>query len=266
LSRKDFHFPENGFRPIPNWVFNIAIDGKIDAFDCAIYSVIANVSDTFKWNLAGLVNRFKRRKVESSIKRLLAAGLISVEKVSKTELKYTAFDQDAYKLKNATMAETYIDYGGNVHSTMAETYIPLCTKTPSKKSIKNRIQEEDGEAPPQALPRADDSDALDALKLINLWNYETAGLLPKLNQLHLGRDSIDKISEQILITPDLQTWKDVFGKLKKSDWARKTQINFLWTMKPISRDKTLQGMYDNAPSHGGRVLKKLTAENPDDKL
>lgn len=248
MSRKDFHFPEDGFRPIPNWVFNIAIDGKIDAFDCAIYSVIANVSGAFNWNLAGLVNRFKRRKVESSIKRLLAAGLISVEKVSKTELKYTAFDQDAYKLKNTTMAETYIDYGGNVHSTMAETYIPLCTKTPSKKSIKKRIQEEDGEAPPQSLPRADDSDSLDAPKLISLWNEETSGILPEMNVLKISRQTYDNISDQLLITPDLQTWKDVFGKLKKSDWARKKKIPFLMTLKPDFRDKVLSGLYDNADS------------------
>jgi hypothetical protein len=264
----------NGFAKFELWVFDEIAAWRLSPFDGVLLVYINNALHSMR-RQSELYKKWGKVRAKRSILTLIELNLIKrIDECGGVFYECLGVKTTIDKGSKQTLqgVKTNPPRGQNNHcpaekiDSFTNENTVLNPVDNSRKNLKRTFKEREKESTHISLPRADDSDALDALKLINLWNSETAGFLPKLNQLHLGRDSIDKINEQILITPDLQTWKDVFGKLKKSEWARKTQINFLWTMKPISRDKTLQGMYDNAPSHGGRVFKKLTAENPDDKL
>jgi hypothetical protein len=148
---------------------------------------------------------------------------------------------------HSTMAETYIDYGGNVHSTMAETYIALCTKTPSKKSTKKTIKKSMKKPSGVQVDKSPSPGGHSAQEVINLWNTITAGLLPKVIA------STPERSKNILARKSLLndlSWEEFFKLVANSDFLtgkndRGFTATFDWVMKPSNFVKILEGNYNN---------------------
>jgi hypothetical protein len=256
-------------------------ENYLTPFDCILWVYIKNTVPLLK-RQSELYKKFGRSTVQRSIARLHDLKLISRSgsgyETFYNHIEFEAVQNEPPPVQNEPLTGSkWATYRFKMNHLLVQNGLPdpnlsdtlynentvLNPVDNSRKKEKESIKERERESAPISLPRADDSDSLDAPKLISLWHEETSGILPEMNMLKISRQTYDNIGVQLLITPDLQTWKDVFGKLKKSDWARKRKIPFLMTLKPDFRDKVLSGLYDNADSTI-HTRQRITGDKIDD--
>jgi hypothetical protein len=84
-------------------------------------------------------------------------------------------------------------------------------------------------------------------EIVNLWNKDLAGVLPKVSRLTTKRRTT--LNAQIKKYPDLAHWQDTITKIKASDFLTGKsgvwKASFDWIMSENNRIKIIEGNYEN---------------------